>query len=198
MNQRPAITATIAMVICASPVAGNPASPAKRFGAWIVGCDATGRCEMTEAGSCRSDAGYVISAARAPGLPGTVTLRIESHWSNDSNYPPPPEGPDRTAYLVDGRQLAAVDQTGDADAQLMASLRQFAVGKTLAIVDYADRTRVRIPLTGASAALRYMDAMQGRAGHPDAIVAVGVAPNTLPPTTRPVAPSLRPILCRLA
>lgn len=198
MKRQQAIVATIAMAICPLPATAATGPSVKRFGAWIVGCDATGRCETTEARSCRGDAGYVMSAARAPGLPGTVTLRVESQWSNDGDYPARPAGPDRTAYLVDGRQFAAVAPTGDIDAQLMASLRQLAAGRTLAIVDYAGRTRVSISLTGASAALRYMDAMQGRAGHPDAVVAVGPAPNTLPPTTAPVAPSLRPILCRLA
>ena len=132
----------------------------KTFGDWSVGCDNGWRCMMASLQS--EDAigeGPTLTLIRAAGPPGA--------WSfgpGDGSTP---------RFAIDGRRIGS-------DAAAVAAA--MANGTTLTI---AGRSGT-ISLKGASAALRYIDAAQHRAGTTSAVVAKGAATAEPNPPALPV------------
>jgi hypothetical protein len=153
----------------------------KTFGDWQVGCDNNRVCTMASlVPDDGAGAGVTLNLTRYPGASGQYQVSPGEGVTDAKGR----RG--ATRYIVDGRDVGA---NPDAIAVAMANGRVLRMsGGT-------------VSLKGASAALRYIDAMQGRAGTVTATVAKGPAPATaVPPmTAQPVvvAQGLKPYAERL-
>jgi hypothetical protein len=156
--------------------------PEKLYGDWVVACDNLHGCEMTSlypgeqavpeedsafdaSMSVIRDAGpegdFTIEVSATRKLGGKATLRID----------------DAAIATVAAREESAVFTGADA-ARIAAALPN---GKALALVDGDGKVAARISLAGSSAALRHIDANQGRAGTVTAVVARGSKPASAVP-----------------
>ena len=156
----------------------------KTFGDWAVGCDNVRRCAMTSLGD---DFGtdwpeVTMTVTRAPGPDGGFDLAFDAQEDKS----PVPD-----AVAIDGRRLSLAD--GLSGAPAAAIVAAMANAKTLAILS-GRRTLSTVSLRGAAAALRYIDAEQGRAGTVTAVMAKGDAPASRVPAAAalPVVRMVRP------
>jgi Protein of unknown function (DUF1176) len=180
-------------VVAATSAPSSPATPAARapvdsheaphpgtlktFGDWTVGCDNVLTCQM---GSLLPEGDFdglvTVAMVRDAGEPGAV---IVAATPREDNVVP-------AAMLIDGRRIAGTAGDGrltGADAVVLA--RAMTNGATMDVMGKAGRIG-RVSLKGASAALRYIDAAQGRAGTQSAIVARGGKPGTTAAAPPPV------------
>jgi hypothetical protein len=159
----------------------------KTFGDWAVGCDNLHDCEMASLGPEGADFPPINQMlTRTAGPEGAITVTL---LPNDS--PAPKAAP--ASVAIDGKAASgafgggdAPALTGEAAAQIVAAM---ANGQALAIRDASGKTLAPLSLKGASAALRYIDAQQGRAGGVTAIVAKGNQPAAGVPA-RPAPPQI--------
>lgn len=185
------------LVLASAPAAPLPDKGVKIFGDWAVGCDNSASCEMTsllpegeEGNEAYQD--VFVSVGRVPGAAGALTVLLELPGHNGRTL----------ALKIDGTLLVSQAPHDDSiriegeAAQRIA--RAMVAGKTIEVVDASGRTVGIVSLTGASAAFRFTDAAQGRAGTVTAIVAKGGKPaHSVPaapavPTIRAVRPSGTP------
>ena len=163
-------------VIAPTTVASTPKPGAlKTFRDWTVGCDNGLTCTMIALGA--ETAGEQVASViltRAAGPDGGWTASLSA------------EGGDLTALVVDGKAIPASDGAGIAAA--------VANGKAASARGAAGAAKGAISLAGASAALRYIDATQGRAGGVTAVVAKGPAAASAVPAAPalPVVAALTP------
>lgn len=167
------------MLALAAPADGPGVERA--FGDWAVTCDNVKRCEAVAVSNAPDGDKEANDAriTREPGPNGALTIDF---W---------PAGRSEGVITIwlDGRQMGsgfirqeALQLTG-ATAEGMA--RAMAEGKTLSL--RAGRRILAVySLTGSSAALRYMDAEQGRAGGMTALVAKGPRPASAVPVALPL------------
>ncbi|KQM19160.1 hypothetical protein ASE73_05210 [Sphingomonas sp. Leaf24] len=162
--------------------------PLKTFGDWAAGCDNGATCQ---AGSLVPEEGnppaLTLSIERAAGPDGSVTIRLRGEA---------PALP--LTAQVDGEAVARGGTTHDDTTELtgepaLALARTLANGSTVTIVDAAGRTLATLPLKGAAAALRWIDAQQGRDGTTGALIARGPRPDTRP---APALPNVRALVIR--
>jgi hypothetical protein len=138
----------------------------KTFGDWTVGCDNTLACELR-------------SLAPEGGDPQEVTVSIAS------------------AAGPGGRTAITIDDGGDAEPAVALDGRPVTGALTLAAMvksriltaRVAGQAAATVSLKGAAAALRYVDAVQGRAGTTAAFVARGPKPASAVPAP-PAAPTI--------
>lgn len=158
----------------------------KTFGDWAVGCANSGACTMASLGPEGGDFPPVnLTLARDAGPAGAITVTL---LPNDGLAPTTAP----TGVAIDGKAVGgafsgedAPTVSGDAAQQIAAAM---ANGHALAILG-SGKTLATLSLKGASAALRYIDAQQGRAGTATAVVAKGAAPaGTVP--AGPVVPQI--------
>lgn len=190
----PSATATAA----ATPDAIAEAAPAdthsapkpgalKTFGDWAVGCDNVNSCEMASLGPDGGEFPAInMMVSRAAGPQGGITVTL---LPNDGLAPKAAPA----AVAIDGHAIGGSFATGDTpeatgDAA-MAIASAMANGHTLDMRDAGGTSLATLSLKGASAALRYVDAQQGRAGTTTAIVATGDKPATAVPAA-PAAPQI--------
>ncbi len=177
----------------AAPAASQPAEDAhikpapgmqKTFGDWTVGCDNALRCTL---GSLLPEGGFpstgdestiTLNLTREPGPAGAVSVRIETRNDETAQARPP------ASFAVDDTPFALRDTTHLAEAM--------ANGTALTIRDKGGKMLATLSLKGAAAALRYMDAQQGRVGSTDAIVAKGLGASTAPHPPLPVIAAIAP------
>ncbi len=162
---------------------GPQLSEAKIFGDWAVACDNAKRCEMTslspgdgaipEEGSGYDGATFSIERAAGPNGGFTVEITL--------NVPQKGE----TSVRVDGEVIIGgapkndmMVFTGADAARIVAAMIK---GKELSVTDIGDGMIGRTTLSGSSAALRFIDAEQGRAGTVTAAVARGAKPASAVP-----------------
>jgi len=196
MHRSILLAAPLALAACSSPspegnTAATPAATAapaadagpvdthtppklgqlETFGDWAVGCDNVNDCEMASLGPEGVDFPAInLMLARAAGPAGAITVTL---LPNDGLAPKAsPAG-----VAVDGKAAGGAfvggdtpAVAGDAAAGIAAAM---ANGHELAIRDAGGKALVTLSLKGASAALRYIDAQQGRAGTVTAVVARG-------------------------
>ncbi len=167
----PEATAVIASV---SPSSTPKPGALKTFRDWTVGCDNGLTCTMVALGSESAEPQAVsLVLTRAAGPDGAWTASASA------------EGGDLATVVVDGKRLSASDGAGIAAA--------IANGRTASALNAGGASRGAISLAGASAALRYIDATQGRAGGTTAAVAKGpAAPSAVPAPALPVVEALTP------
>lgn len=176
--------------VVATPAPEPAAAPAphpgklKTFGDWTVGCDNTALCTMTSLGP--EDGGplpdVTMTLLRQTGPEGRVDLWFQSVRQGTPVLP--------AAVAVDGARIALPPRLGGPAAFRVAAA--MANGRMLAVVEPGGKVRARIPLAGASAAMRWIDAQQGRAGTVTALVAKGPAAATTTPGPR-AAPVIRAV-----
>ena len=144
-----------------APVTPKP-GVLKTFGDWQVGCDNGLVCTMASLlPDDGAGAGATLNLTRDPGPQGRYHAMSGEGVTDASGRTP------ATRFTVDGRDLGS-------DANALAAA--MANGRVLKVPGGT------ISLKGASAALRYIDAMQGRAGTVTATVAKGAKPAaSVPP-----------------
>ncbi len=155
----------------------------KTFTDWTVGCDNTLRCTL---GSLLPEGGgettITLNITREPGpvtnAGGKISLALETRNDNEATRRPP------ASFTVDGEPIALRDAAALASA--------IANAQSLKILDANGGTLATLSLKGAAAALRYIDAQQGRAGSTDAIVAKGPAPSRAPTPSLPIIAAIPP------
>lgn len=152
----------------------------KTFRDWSVACDNGKTCEAVSLAPGMANLQDVGMIVRRPaGADGAVSISLRSTSDQAGEV----------ELVVEGKPIAT--GTWDDDGFVLLD-RQASVDVALAIVD-APNLLLRsggadlatISLAGASAALRYMDAQQGRANTPTALVAKGNQPFTAIPPPLP-------------
>lgn len=169
--------------------------PIKTFGDWAVACDNQHRCEMTSlipGDGMEAAPGYgevSFSVERAAGPAGGFSVEVQIPGDNDNS---------EVSVRIDGEIIAGaiphesiVRFTGASAAKIVAAMVK---GKEMSISDIADGMIGMVSLSGSSAALRFIDADQGRAGGVTAMVAKGAKPASAVPATvaGPVVRFVRP------
>lgn len=160
-----ALACAAALPALAAPAPGSLES----YRDWTIGCDNIGRCTAAslfpDDGSLPDD-GMTLYLSRdaGPDAAPVIELRLaEDH-----------QGP--VDLLVDGVAFASARAGGDqvdVPAAMVAPLIRGMVRGLVLTATAAGRQIGAASLAGASAALRYMDAEQGRAGTVTALVAKG-------------------------
>ncbi|WP_168355904.1 DUF1176 domain-containing protein [Sphingomonas gei] len=155
------------LLLAADPAAGA----SQTYGDWAVACDNLAICEMTSLmgeGDWPEDGPLAASIRRAPGPQGGFEITVDSAKATDN-----------VALRIDGKPVAqgvpkdgAVRFGGAEAARIVAALIE---GSALTLAN-ARGTIATISLKGSSAALRFIDAGQGRAGTVTAAAAKGAKP----------------------
>ena len=190
----------IALIAVGAPMCGHSQSDAsskaepgevKVFGDWVVGCNNVLRCEavglnpedqVRGRGREFDDMPYIsISITRSP-TPGEAPS-IEFELKDSINGPVAIAVDDRVTVKAEASHGYISLKGGTA----LRIAREFARGELLNITQ-GGTSVVQPSLSGASAALRYMDAQQGRAGGVTALVARGPKPASKikPPPAMPI------------
>lgn len=176
---------TIALLALAQAAAPQPAQkqgPIKSFGAWVVACDNARRCEMTsiwpddnqpEEGSVYDQISVSIERAAGPAGGWSVEIQLPGKSGSDPVQ----------VSTAEGLGIRAVPRndllrfTGAQAAQIVAAMVN---GTDLRVGSEVDVTGMA-SLKGSSAALRFIDAEQGRVGTVTAAVARGAKPASAVP-----------------
>lgn len=177
------------IVLAAAGMGTVAPGPFKTFGDWAVACDNVRRCEMTSLQPADGDIdtdGAELSLVREPGPGGEVTITL---WPDAGSK-------GVVTLVVDGARIAQGSigengvRFGGAEAQRIATTLANGHRAQLSAGD----KRAALSLAGASAALRFIDAQQGRAGGVTALVAHGTKPAVSVPAAvpLPVVPALAP------
>lgn len=166
------------LLLAADPAAGN----AQSFGDWAVACDNLRACEMTsllgDAADWPDDGPLHASIRREAGPQGGFTVEVDAGKTTGE-----------VALNIDGKPVAhgapkeSSVRFGGADADRIVAA--CANGKTLTL-SQGSETIITVSLAGSSAALRFIDAGQGRAGTVTAAVAKGARPAAAVPAAPPV------------
>jgi hypothetical protein len=162
----------------------------KTFKDWTVGCDNGGACKAASLAPADEEFPAVtMSIARAAGPAGAVVIAFQS-----SEMIPLP-----LRIGVDGKPVADGGRTDDDATRIEGPLATrilaaAANGGQLTVADAGRKATTRISLAGLSAALRYIDDRQGRAGTVTAAVATGAKPadSVRPAPALPVVTAVRP------
>jgi hypothetical protein len=192
------------LLFAAADAAVPKPGPIKTFGDWSVACDNVSACEMTSLIPEQelvdgSDSGASFSISRTAGPAGGFSVDIASNGGIEG----------AVSVRIDGRAVGggavrkdSLTLTGDAAVRIVAAITG---GKRLTLTDAAGKELAHASLAGSSAALRFIDAEQGRAGTVTAAVAKGaksaaaVPPSpaiprvpslAAPGTTAPIGPAL--------
>jgi hypothetical protein len=164
----------------------------KEFDRWAVGCDNGRTCQAVSLLGHEDDDFPPIAIVRGPERWARPTLILHGQSERRCTS---------LAMFVDGRRLpqrldlgcghGRAKALGEATEAFVAAVR---VADRLELKDTGGRVVGRFSLKGASAALRYMDEKQHRAGTGTALVAVGTAPDSAvpPPPPLPVVKEVRP------
>lgn len=161
---------------CAGTVLMAASSPApvpgkiETYKDWTVGCDNGLACQavsLLPEGETEGIASMVIT--RPSGATDPLTIEMSGFTSKA----------DRFRAVVDGRVAATgTMQVGSetvvlTGASAMKLARAMARGKAIRVIDGAGTDLGTASLSGVSAALRYIDGQQGRAGSRGAVIATG-------------------------
>lgn len=173
-------------------IAAPELSEAKIFGDWAVACDNAKHCEMISLypgdGPFPDESekydGAIFWVERAGGPGGGFKVEVDINSDQKG----------KASIRVDGQVIAGgapkdnimVFTGADADRIVEAMIK----GRELSVTDIGDGLIGRTTLSGSSAALRFMDAEQGRAGTVTAAVAKGARPASAVPAAPP-APVVR-------
>jgi len=183
-NSAPVDNAAVASPVAgaATPVATQAVVPTptklRVFGDWTAGCD---NGDLCQAGALMTDDSpappVLLSIRRAAGPGGAITVRFQIDGDPPVLLP--------LVFAIDGRTVGrgGTELTGDAAATMVAEL---AKGRTLAIAAASGQLVGTVSLTGAAAALRWIDSEQGRAGTTGAIIARGDDADTRPAPALPI------------
>lgn len=172
---------TIALLLAALQAVPTP-GPEKAFGDWEVACDNIRACEMTslvrEDAEWPEDGPLGVSVAREGGAAAEFAVTVDTAEA---------KGP--VSLRIDGSELVrAVPTNGGirfSGAEAGRIVAAMASGAAMQI-EHGGKRLMTVSLSGSSAALRFMDAEQGRAGTVTAAFAKGSKPASSVPAA--VAP----------
>jgi hypothetical protein len=140
------------------------------FKDWAVGCDNGLSCQAVSLQPGEwADRAISVVIVRGGGATAALSFRIAGELAKAGNY----------TLRIDGRQIARGSIAPDSDFLTLSGgdalrlARAMGRGVALEVVGSDGKAIGRASLSGASAALRYIDAQQGRAGTTGAIVATG-------------------------
>ncbi|HKY80008.1 MAG TPA: DUF1176 domain-containing protein [Sphingobium sp.] len=165
------LAAALSAVIGLTPLGAQAPRPGslETYKDWTIGCDNRGRCEavsLLPEGGEWPDAPVMMGVVRDAG--GAADPEVWVSWDGKDDAP--------VSFLVDGRKVASAAASGGEvavqGAQASALAVAMARGSRLEVRSGAKLVG-QPSLAGAAAALRYMDARQGRAGTMAALVAAG-------------------------
>ncbi|UYY57594.1 DUF1176 domain-containing protein [Sphingomonas sp. S2-65] len=167
---------TIALLLASLQIGPTPGLE-KGFGDWEVACDNVKACEMTslirEDADWPEDGPLNVSIAREAGAAAGFTVTIDTGQA---------KGP--VTVKIDGVELVrATPAKGGlrfAGVEAGRIVEAMANGADLR-VEHGGKVLLSVPLSGSSAALRFIDAEQGRAGTVTAAVAKGIKPVSAVP-----------------
>lgn len=171
-----------------TPVGASAPKPGtlETYKDWTIGCDNRNRCEAVSLlpdGGEWPDNPVMIGVVRDAGPDAAAEVWV----SRDA------KGGGEVSFHIDGRKVASA-QSREGDATLrgpQAAALAIAMARGgMLEVRSGSRLLGRPSLAGSGAALRYMDARQGRAGTSTALVATGVM-GPIAVRAAPVAPSIR-------
>jgi hypothetical protein len=171
----------LAAAAAAIPIA--PVPPEKTFGDWTVACDNLRDCagvSLTE--TAGDDTAWVVHFTRRSGAGAPVVVEaLPAFMESD---------PGPVTFLIDGKKSAfgtnANREVTGGPEKLLAAI---AAAKKVAVVDAKGKNVGFVPVAGSSAALRWVDDQQRRAGTVTALVAKGAKPaSAVPPP--PAAPRI--------
>lgn len=163
--------AALAAVIGMSPAMAQKPRPGRleTYKDWTIGCDNRGRCEMASLlpdGGEWPDNPVMLDVSRDAGADAEPEIGVSREG----------KGREELTFLIDGRKVAsATSMDGEAAVrgpQASALAIAMARGGVMELRVGA-KSVGRPSLAGSAAALRYMDAKQGRAGTSAALVATG-------------------------
>jgi hypothetical protein len=123
-----------------------------------------------------------LQVSRAAGADGVVEVALDM---------PQGDGDAPATLRIDGRTFVVAGK-GQRDASAEAIARALANAMTIEALDKGGKRLGTISAAGAAAALRYIDAQQGRAGTVTALVARGDKPAATVPAAR-AAPRVRAV-----
>lgn len=192
------LSAIVGLMVCGSPAVAQAPKPGtlESYKDWTIGCDNRNRCEavsLLPEGGDWPDTPVMLGITREAGPAADPEIWV----SRDV------KGRETLSFLIDGRKIAeAASIEGEATVQgpqASALAIAMARGGTMEIRVGARRID-RPSLAGSAAALRYMDAKQGRAGTMAALIATGPlarsavrpAPATLLIRRASIAPGAEP------
>lgn len=188
MGQKRFFAAALPVILATTAAGAQAPKPGalETYKDWTIGCDNRNRCEavalMPEGGDL-PEIPLMIGIARAAGPGADAEIWISREGKGQADV----------SFLVDGRRIAgAIAREGEATIkgpQASALAIAMARGSTLEVRG-GTRLWGRPSLAGSGAALRYMDARQGRAGTITALIATGpLGPTAVRPA--PAAPVIR-------
>ena len=159
-----------------------PIPPGATFGEWTVACDNARYCEAIalppEDGS---ETGWTLYVSRRAEAASPVSISIEPVFGRREGA----EGPIR--LLLDGRRS---DFGWEAEGQLVGDslglLAAVAAAREVRLVNVSGKDLGVLPVAGASAALRWIDDRQKRAGTTTALIARGNRPAADVPPPPPL------------
>lgn len=168
------ITAIFATIATAVAVPAAPPGEIVSFNDWTVGCDNGGICRAVslvpeELGTTFDDLHGPVSIIRTADSDDILRIRATVHTDDIDRY----------RMLVDGRLVdTGPIVQGDYPIEIVGQDAKKVVeaiisGKQLVLQGPDNKTISEISLAGSSAALRYIDQQQGRAGTKSALVAKG-------------------------
>lgn len=175
MGARTYFAAALAVLLLARVASAEPLAQAPKPGAletyrdWTVGCDNRNRCEavsLLPEGGEWSDAPVMLGISRTAEADAGAEVRISRNGGGRADL----------ALFIDGRKIASASaRNGDATiAGPQAAAVAIAMARGGVMEIRAGQKLIGRPsLAGSAAALRYMDARQGRAGTITALIATG-------------------------
>ncbi|WP_212611900.1 DUF1176 domain-containing protein [Sphingomonas baiyangensis] len=157
----------------------------RTFRDWTVGCDNIGNCKAV-ALAPEDDAGnwpaFLPSIERDAGTPGAMRIA----FAGESEIAAP------IVLRIDGAEVArGGTREGQFEGSEARRIAEAMANAQAAEIESAGQ-RAQVSLAGVSAALRYIDAQQGRAGTGGAIVAKGGRIDNAAASPMPVIRALAP------
>jgi hypothetical protein len=180
MRSRAASCVGVMLALALAPCAGAAAGMSFTHKDWSLDCDNTGICRASGYQSERDEVAVSVLITRAPGPDGSIAAKVQ--FGSYGDGAPKADGPVR--MTIAGKPAGTVvDGTSITDAQ--AALLLKALVGTGDVVFASGKTRWTLSGEGAAAVLLKMDAAQGRAGTPGAIVMKGPRPESTVPAPAP-------------
>ena len=163
--------------MAAAASSGATPGALKTFSDWVVGCDNGRACQAVGLQSESDPDGLTMAIRRGAERNAVPEVRVALASGNP------------VAVGVDGKRLAVRIRTVDGETiinplDMSAFIAAIRKGRQLDMIDTSGATFARVSLTGASAALLYMDDKQHRVGTITALVKPGgksAAAVPLPP-----------------
>jgi hypothetical protein len=185
------------LLAAAANVIVAPVPPGATFGNWTVSCDNGRHCEAIGLPSADgTETEWVLYMARSAAGSAAPKIMLTPGFDSSASG---------VVHLrIDGKDTGfRFDENGDPVGPTVGLLGAVAGARKVEVVNLANRSVGTVPVTGASAALRWVDDRQKRAGTITAIVAKGPAkivpaPPPLPRIAQPPASKAPPRKLRAA